>query len=54
MSCDTNSYNVCREIARKAMAFDLITIVEKNRDKEAYSAREVVQLVEDYINGEKE
>lgn len=49
MSCEVNSYNICSDIAKKAMAYDLIRKIEENKDKEAYSTKEVIKLIDDYI-----
>ena len=36
-------------IAKKAMAYDLIDIIEEAPEKQAYTAEEVIQLIKTYI-----
>lgn len=47
MSVDQETFNSC--IIRKAMAYDLLIILEKNGNK-TYTTEEVKQLINTYID----
>ena len=42
--------DVERQDTRKAMAFDLISIIDEKPEKESYSAEEVKKLIRVYVN----
>lgn len=42
------STKASREV-KKAMAYDLIQIIEKNTEKDSYTAQEVIGLIKTYI-----
>lgn len=45
-------YELTKRIIQKAMAYDLIKIIENAADKNTYTAKEVIGLIHDYISAE--